>query len=598
MTASLIVAAVGAVAAAIGTGLLTARSARTPRIFLIAWTVAVFALAVALGAQTLGDESGYTALIFRCMEIGAQALAPLALCLSLVELISRSVTGRFLMRLAASALGIILLAILGTDPLGTTTPLSKSWPDPTAFYQLIPLGLIKFVAAFTILTAVVSGIVALARSGRGREFAAVVGPALATAAAATIVAVPGLMMIAHVRQHASVFALTGLLAAALTWLAATTAGRRGLAEGRLENDRDGARQYADSDWYEPDDERDYPRGRADDFDRRDDYLSPPYLDERPRYPDENSRYLDERPRYPDENSRYPDESRRYPNESPRHADENSRYPDKSPRHPGEDPPYPGEELYRDRRAEPSRQWRSDADDDLRYPALAALAAERPDPDEGIRDPASRSRFEPEGHRGEPDGGADGGDQFFGQITIYTLIDERIEEFDLMTERVVQEVRSREPGTLVYIVHAVPTAPMQRILYEVYRDRAAYDDHLAQPYVTRYVAESRSMVLATNAIELGLQQAKVTPLPSYSAISDILSESGIDLTGVTRSARGTAAAETSGRRRSELPDPLVRHADPLQDPHLGSRRYEPAREDSDEPGYEDWAGLRDGDPWYR
>src|SRR5260370_34841696 len=124
LTASLIVAGVGAVAGAVGTGVLTARCARTPRIFLIAWTIAVFALAVALGAQTLGYLSGYTGLVFRCMEIGAQALAPVALCLGLVELISGSVPGRFLMRLAVSAIGIIVLVIRGTDPLATPTPLS------------------------------------------------------------------------------------------------------------------------------------------------------------------------------------------------------------------------------------------------------------------------------------------------------------------------------------------------------------------------------------------------------------------------------------------------------------------------------------------
>src|SRR5215469_1064795 len=123
MTASLIVSAVGAVAAAVGTGVLTARCARTPRLFLIAWTAAVFALAIALGAQTLGYLSAYTAVIFRCMGIGAQALAPLALSLGLVELIGRSVPARFLMRLAVSATGVVVLVILGTDPLGTTTAL-------------------------------------------------------------------------------------------------------------------------------------------------------------------------------------------------------------------------------------------------------------------------------------------------------------------------------------------------------------------------------------------------------------------------------------------------------------------------------------------
>ena len=61
-------------------------------------------------------------------------------------------------------------------------------------------------------------------------------------------------------------------------------------------------------------------------------------------------------------------------------------------------------------------------------------------------------------------------QLFGQIAIYTLLEDRVTEFDKLTERVVDQVRSREPDTLVFIVHAFPSAPMQRILYEVYRDR--------------------------------------------------------------------------------------------------------------------------------
>ncbi len=60
MTASLIVVALGAVVAAVGTGVLAARCARTPRIFLVAWTLAVFGLAVSLAAQALGDLAGYS----------------------------------------------------------------------------------------------------------------------------------------------------------------------------------------------------------------------------------------------------------------------------------------------------------------------------------------------------------------------------------------------------------------------------------------------------------------------------------------------------------------------------------------------------------
>jgi quinol monooxygenase YgiN len=99
------------------------------------------------------------------------------------------------------------------------------------------------------------------------------------------------------------------------------------------------------------------------------------------------------------------------------------------------------------------------------------------------------------------------------------------DFDRLTKQVVGQVRAHEPDTLVYIVHAVPSAPMQRILYEVYTDRAAYEAHKRQPYVAAFEADRRPYVLATNIIELGLQQAKVSPLPS---VADLLSDTGFDL----------------------------------------------------------------------
>ena len=50
----------------------------------------------------------------------------------------------------------------------------------------------------------------------------------------------------------------------------------------------------------------------------------------------------------------------------------------------------------------------------------------------------------------------------------------------------------EPDTLVYVIHLVPNAPMQRIFYEIYRDRAAFESHENQPYTQRFVAERRSL----------------------------------------------------------------------------------------------------------
>ena len=102
---------------------------------------------------------------------------------------------------------------------------------------------------------------------------------------------------------------------------------------------------------------------------------------------------------------------------------------------------------------------------------------------------------------------------YGRILIFTLLEDRAADFDRLAEETAEQVRTGEPDTLVYVIHLVPNAPMQRIFYEIYRDRAAFDSHESQPYMQRFVAERRALVLATNMIELRLKYAKVAPLPS-------------------------------------------------------------------------------------
>ncbi len=102
---------------------------------------------------------------------------------------------------------------------------------------------------------------------------------------------------------------------------------------------------------------------------------------------------------------------------------------------------------------------------------------------------------------------------YGRIQIFTLLDDRAAEFDRLAEETADLVSAGEPDTLVYVIHLVPNAPMQRIFYETYRDRAAFESHENQPYMQRFVAERRALVLATNVIELRLKYAKVAPLPN-------------------------------------------------------------------------------------
>jgi quinol monooxygenase YgiN len=100
---------------------------------------------------------------------------------------------------------------------------------------------------------------------------------------------------------------------------------------------------------------------------------------------------------------------------------------------------------------------------------------------------------------------------YGRLTIFTLLDDKATEFDRLAERAAEGVRMAEPDTLVYVIHVVPKAPMQRIIYEIYRDRAAFEEHERQPHMQRFAADRQSCVLATNVIDLRLKYAKVAAL---------------------------------------------------------------------------------------
>ena len=105
---------------------------------------------------------------------------------------------------------------------------------------------------------------------------------------------------------------------------------------------------------------------------------------------------------------------------------------------------------------------------------------------------------------------------YGRLSIFTLLDDKAAEFDRLAERAAEGVRTAEPDTLVYVIHVVPKAPMQRIIYEIYRDRAAFESHEQQPHIQRFVADRRSCVLATNIIDLRLKYAKVAALATAQA----------------------------------------------------------------------------------
>ena len=162
---------------------------------------------------------------------------------------------------------------------------------------------------------------------------------------------------------------------------------------------------------------------------------------------------------------------------------------------------------------------------------------------------------------------------YGRILIFTLLDDRVADFDRLAEQAAEEVRTREPDTLVYVIHLVPNAPMQRIFYEIYRDRAAFDSHENQPYMKRFVADRRACVLATNVIELRLKYAKVAPLPSPQPAAPAV-QAGPATPRVPLSPGQFPPAQPPGAPRPQTLEPLPPRADERLPPRA-DRRLPPA-----------------------
>jgi quinol monooxygenase YgiN len=537
----------GAVIAASGTGVLTARCFRTPSVLLVAWTGALLALAVALVALTVGYGIGFGQVTFRAMELGAQVVAPIALLVGLAEIAAKKTPARFGVRLILGAVALVALVILGTDPLSPAV-FSKAFPVPSVYYQIIPNKLLEdLLAPLTIVIAVTAVMVTAARPGRDPAWRKAFPPAALAGCAALLLAVLGLAPLLAVHLGisiplATVFTPICGLASALVWLAAMRAGN--LRLDILRDEAVGADEGWDSrgGWdRQADQTGDFePLGIATGYDNpgyRRPSADPRYAYEEGGSYGRGTRH-DEQPGYRrqgyGQGYEAPPGFREAARGRARDADDYADGQDYAGTEAAAAETWQGGAADADLTLRRGRyDWQPDAldDDDARTgrqgygepradfqrPDLQRPDLQRPDLQRPDLQQPERQAY---GHDDRP-----AGRHAFGQIAIYTLLEDRVTEFDRLTKEVVRRVRTEEPDTLVYIFHAVPAAPMQRILYEVYRDRAAYEEHKRRSYVARFEADRRPYVLATNVIELGLKQAKVSPV---STISDLLSDTGFDL----------------------------------------------------------------------
>lgn len=82
-------------------------------------------------------------------------------------------------------------------------------------------------------------------------------------------------------------------------------------------------------------------------------------------------------------------------------------------------------------------------------------------------------------------------------------------FDRLVAETVPEIQAHEPGTLVYAVHTVEGKPLERIFYELYRDRAAFDAHEGHPHTRRFLAEREKFLASREVDRLTLTIGKGT-----------------------------------------------------------------------------------------
>jgi quinol monooxygenase YgiN len=506
----------GVLVAAVATGLLAGRAVRQPRLDTILRTAATLALTVALAAQSMGFASGFGSATFRAVQLFALLLAPLWLAWGLVELGWPSEAARFGTRLACGALTVVGSVILATDPL-TAEPFGKAWPLAGPHYQPPSHYALDAAQAVAVILAVASIGLAAAQARNDGPWPGVL-PGTAAVGLAVFMAA-GLRFSLPTR---SAYPLLSLLAVALAWYGATrlepqpgrAAGRNHAGRDRTGRSRPGGDQAA----------RD--RTGREQAVREQAVREQAVREQAVREQAVREQAVREqavRERAGRDAGAFAADG--YDRPDARHATNGHR----GPRVPG-DPRAPGDPS---RRAEAGR---------------GPQAATRPDWPRGGPGPAGPGPIG-QGPAGlgpvglGPDGrplappqtqpapsvaaatlGAAEAEWAppaklelpaappYGRILIFTLLDDRVTDFDRLAEQTAEEVRTREPGTLVYVIHVVPNAPLQRIFYEIYRDRAAFDSHENQPYMKRFVADRRACVLATNVIELGLKYAKIAPLP--------------------------------------------------------------------------------------
>lgn len=483
-----VIALAGAVLAAVAAVALIRRLREEFEGWLVAWTVAAVAVCLSLAVIAIGYVMGFGPTTFKLYQVTGSFLAPFWLAIGLIQLLAEKVPPKFLAWLLGIAVTIVATVVMIFDPLLQADGMSKSLPPGNGHWGLIPDKMLLGIHGLAVVIMLGAVVVAGLRWRNGDEYdtdnlhaVMVIAPSGVALVGAMRFSVPGIFTVALL-----------VVAGAATWYCVL----RPLAP--YEDDEDDEIASPERDDRASHGRRPPPehpperRPRPEPVAMAMEAPPPPQQPPPPQAPQGAGRPrrsglgdLVAEYRAGDQQIDYASRMAPPPDDGPStgyimnggRAPAPAPVPQTGPQDFGMPPVtgavYPGAELFGP-------------------PGSHTVQARRPQPAPGGGKPAPT---------------------IYGLLTVFTIMDGAGDAFDRLAEATVQAVQRGEPDTLVYACHAVKSAPLQRIVYELYRDEVAYRDHQRQPHVERFVNDRQTMVLATNIIELDVNAAKVVPLPT-------------------------------------------------------------------------------------
>ena len=96
---------------------------------------------------------------------------------------------------------------------------------------------------------------------------------------------------------------------------------------------------------------------------------------------------------------------------------------------------------------------------------------------------------------------------FGLVVRFTVRPGSEAAFDELVRVTTAGIRAHEARTLVYACHRVEGSPRERIFYELYANRAAFEAHEAQAHTRHFLTARESLLESTTVDFLSLADGK-------------------------------------------------------------------------------------------